>query len=295
LTLIAICVLDHSIDCGVVAQSVEQRTENPCVGGSIPPLATIKRLPLTFPVKVFLLSINLLVTQFFLLICAFLPVSQVMGAGINDIGVYDLAPLHDAAQLGRLEEVQQLLSHPEIDVDVLDPYGCTPLMLALQASENVQEPRLIEVVTALLDTGANINHQDREGWSALHWAVLNRRINLIKLLLQRGIDRDLLNRAGQTAIDAAWLRHGTQFTDCCTFNDHTRIIGALDADFLNPPGSRLQVTSGRPASVNLAAPTPHPSVQFATQPPALLPETELEEMQNEGAMGFRFFGAGGCG
>jgi hypothetical protein len=29
---------------GQVAQSVEQRTENPCVGGSIPPLATIPTL-----------------------------------------------------------------------------------------------------------------------------------------------------------------------------------------------------------------------------------------------------------
>ena len=27
---------------GLVAQSVEQRTENPCVGGSIPPEATLK-------------------------------------------------------------------------------------------------------------------------------------------------------------------------------------------------------------------------------------------------------------
>jgi hypothetical protein len=27
--------------CGTVAQSVEQRTENPCVGGSIPPGPTI--------------------------------------------------------------------------------------------------------------------------------------------------------------------------------------------------------------------------------------------------------------
>ena len=27
---------------GQIAQSVEQRTENPCVGGSIPPLGTIK-------------------------------------------------------------------------------------------------------------------------------------------------------------------------------------------------------------------------------------------------------------
>ncbi len=31
---------------GLVAQSVEQRTENPCVGGSIPSQATIVYLPL---------------------------------------------------------------------------------------------------------------------------------------------------------------------------------------------------------------------------------------------------------
>src|SRR5205823_5639469 len=32
--------------CGWIAQSVEQRTENPCVGGSIPPPATIYRDPI---------------------------------------------------------------------------------------------------------------------------------------------------------------------------------------------------------------------------------------------------------
>ncbi len=32
----------HTNPCGQVAQLVEQRTENPCVGGSIPSLATIK-------------------------------------------------------------------------------------------------------------------------------------------------------------------------------------------------------------------------------------------------------------
>ena len=31
-----------------IAQSVEQRTENPCVGGSIPPLGTTKKLNLNF-------------------------------------------------------------------------------------------------------------------------------------------------------------------------------------------------------------------------------------------------------
>ena len=34
----AVC---RCLESGQVAQLVEQRTENPCVGGSIPPLATI--------------------------------------------------------------------------------------------------------------------------------------------------------------------------------------------------------------------------------------------------------------
>ena len=35
----------HGIFGGSVAQTVEQRTENPCVGGSIPPRATNEKAP----------------------------------------------------------------------------------------------------------------------------------------------------------------------------------------------------------------------------------------------------------
>lgn len=41
LVLIAVGTSQLVLKKGQVAQSVEQRTENPCVGGSIPPLATI--------------------------------------------------------------------------------------------------------------------------------------------------------------------------------------------------------------------------------------------------------------
>ena len=34
-----------------IAQSVEQRTENPCVGGSIPPLGTISADQISFTTK----------------------------------------------------------------------------------------------------------------------------------------------------------------------------------------------------------------------------------------------------
>ena len=36
---------------GQIAQSVEQRTENPCVGGSIPPLATSNNKGLAYLIK----------------------------------------------------------------------------------------------------------------------------------------------------------------------------------------------------------------------------------------------------
>ncbi len=51
---------------GQVAQSVEQRTENPCVGGSIPPLATkilSSRLNGTRCKKVVLILVIILSTQ----------------------------------------------------------------------------------------------------------------------------------------------------------------------------------------------------------------------------------------
>ena len=37
-------LLNFAMLFGLVAQSVEQRTENPCVGGSIPPEATLNPL-----------------------------------------------------------------------------------------------------------------------------------------------------------------------------------------------------------------------------------------------------------
>ena len=42
---------------GQIAQSVEQRTENPCVGGSIPPLATTYYLIITAIYPLYLLSL----------------------------------------------------------------------------------------------------------------------------------------------------------------------------------------------------------------------------------------------
>jgi hypothetical protein len=38
------CALSRNRAVGDVAQSVEQRTENPCVGGSIPSVTTVRKI-----------------------------------------------------------------------------------------------------------------------------------------------------------------------------------------------------------------------------------------------------------
>ena len=61
-------------------------------------------------------------------------------------------------------------------VDITDGEGRTPLIHAVFAGKN-------EIVSATLADGANINHQDRNGWTPLHFAVQEKRRELAEYLL----------------------------------------------------------------------------------------------------------------
>ncbi|HQQ11315.1 MAG TPA: ankyrin repeat domain-containing protein, partial [Synergistales bacterium] len=43
-------------------------------------------------------------------------------------------------------------------------------------------------VTRLIDRGADIEAQDKEGWTPLHYACMNGRTDIARLLLDRGAD-----------------------------------------------------------------------------------------------------------
>jgi hypothetical protein len=63
--------------------------------------------------------------------------------------------------------------------------------------------RQVQTIRYLLDAGANINGQDKNGATPLHRAVRTRCAAAVKCLLERGSDALLKNRSGSTAFHLA--------------------------------------------------------------------------------------------
>jgi ankyrin repeat protein len=51
----------------------------------------------------------------------------------------------------------------------------------------------VEAIRKLLDAGADPNKQERNSWTALHWAVANGHLTVAELLLQHGTRRYVSN------------------------------------------------------------------------------------------------------
>ncbi len=62
---------------------------------------------------------------------------------------------------------------------------------------------MVKYVKQVLDRGANINSADRNGTTALMWAVIGRHPEIVELLLTRGASPDLVNRDDYTALTYA--------------------------------------------------------------------------------------------
>lgn len=100
--------------------------------------------------------------------------------------------LHEAAEAGNDLKLRQILRfNPLVDIKARDEYGCTPLHLASSG-------KAASVI--LKHDPAVKNVEDYGGRSALHCAVLKRRLDVIKTLLEAGIDQTLEDDDGRTAL-----------------------------------------------------------------------------------------------
>ena len=128
------------------------------------------------------------------------------GVSVNKLDKWDIegsryprwAPLHIAARSGALEMVELLLRLganvdirvPEINI-IIHTYMIihidlmTPLEIVLYY--NAEEISL-PVLELLVEGGASINHMDKYGRTALHWAVVKNYQIAATLLLDRGAD-----------------------------------------------------------------------------------------------------------
>ena len=92
---------------------------------------------------------------------------------------------------GNNDKVIKLLS--ELDIDSSDIYLRTPLIWAAFYNNT-------ELLDWLIKNGANIDHQDRNGYSALHFAGQQNSFDSAKLLLDNGANINLKDKHGNPPI-----------------------------------------------------------------------------------------------
>ena len=113
-------------------------------------------------------------------------------------------PIVYAAASARVEIVARLLKR-NIDVNARYPNDLTLLMWASGPDESAAEPQAILVVQQLLDAGARIDDRDARGRTALMIAAEGGHAGIANLLLARGADLSLKDKAGKRAADLSKL------------------------------------------------------------------------------------------
>jgi ankyrin repeat protein len=118
------------------------------------------------------------------------------GANPNTRSVAMGTALHQAAAAGAVRSVQLLLE-AGADVNAAPPKaGSSPLMFACSMER-------LEVVKVLLDRGAAVNLADSNGDTAIAVAAALNRPDIVRLLLAAGADKNIRNRSGKSAVDYA--------------------------------------------------------------------------------------------
>lgn len=111
----------------------------------------------------------------------------------------DYSPIYDLIYEDNVEELQRYFARYAIDIDYVtqnDDYGnenSTLLCFAVQESK-------IKCTEFLLQNNANIRYVDTFGMSAIHIAVLQENIEIIKLLIAYGADINFCNYEGETPL-----------------------------------------------------------------------------------------------
>jgi ankyrin repeat protein len=113
-------------------------------------------------------------------------------------------PIVYAAAGARFEIVKRLLVR-NIDVNARYRNDLTLLMWAAGPDGGAPEAQAIKVVTYLLDAGAHIDDRDDRGRTALMIAAEGGHAEIANLLLARGADPSLKDKAGKRAADLTVL------------------------------------------------------------------------------------------
>ncbi|KAG8193126.1 hypothetical protein JTE90_004950 [Oedothorax gibbosus] len=121
------------------------------------------------------------------------------GANINDRGLDQRTPLHEAALTNKPNVVATLIALGA-DIECKDSDGSTTLHISSQSGHQA-------VVEHLIANNANLTVQNGKGFPPLFSAIEGNNIDIVKLLIKNGADVDFVNSSGYTALHRSAL-HG---------------------------------------------------------------------------------------
>jgi ankyrin repeat protein len=109
-----------------------------------------------------------------------------------------IPPLLLACEKKNLDIVKMLvLTHPNININVFDKYGKTPLMIAVANYS-------LDIVEFLLThPNINVNQRDGDGRTALFIATRNMNMDIINHLAHNGADFTICDKDGNSPLDMA--------------------------------------------------------------------------------------------
>jgi ankyrin repeat protein len=122
---------------------------------------------------------------------------------------------------GENEEAINLIN--SAGVDILDGEARTPIIYAAFYNN-------IKIISWLIENEANINHQDRNGLSALHAASIYGHIDTIKILLENGANVNVIDSYGNNPL---WTATHYACLNVATENNY-KIVEILLENGSNP-------------------------------------------------------------
>jgi hypothetical protein len=129
------------------------------------------------------------------------PNSQEIMAGLS---LFMKEPKHLLALIehGNHDVVSSLISYQNVDVNVTDSKGATPLMHLLNRPIDQQST---ETLQRLIGYGANVHVADEKGMTPLHYAAIKRNLDATHILVENGADQSVRNKDLQTPIESALI------------------------------------------------------------------------------------------
>ncbi|XP_068127937.1 ankyrin repeat domain-containing protein 55 isoform X2 [Hyperolius riggenbachi] len=145
-----------------------------------------------------------------------------MGANINTQDACGRTSLSLSTYLGWLEGCVSLLRNGAKQ-NIPDKNGRLPLHAATAEAD-------VRLLSVLLQqsTLSEINHQDNEGMTSLHWAAFHNRPQHVQILLQKGADPTLVDKDFKTALH--WAVQSGNRVLCSIILDHQQGQSTINYD-----------------------------------------------------------------